>query len=62
MDVDAGRVVEGRASLEEVGTEILDRVVRVAAGEPTCSEALGHQEFCLTYKHFGPLGPACLPA
>lgn len=61
MDVDAGRIVEGRATLEEVGAEILDRIVRVAAGEPTCPEALGHQEFRLTYKHFGPLGPSCLP-
>jgi hypothetical protein len=28
---------------------------------PTKSEALGHQEFILTYKRFEPLGPACLP-
>ena len=27
----------------------------------TKSEALGHQEFILTYKSFEPLGPACLP-
>jgi hypothetical protein len=26
------------------------------------SEALGHQEFILTYKQFEPIGPACLPA
>ena len=29
--------------------------------EPTKSEALGHQEFVLGYKHFEPLGPACFP-
>ncbi len=28
----------------------------------TKSEALGHQEFILTYKSFEPIGPACLPA
>ena len=33
----------------------------IAAGAPTTSEALGHQEFILTYKSFEPIGPACLP-
>jgi altronate dehydratase large subunit len=62
MDVDAGRILEGRASLTEVGREIFDLVQRVGNGAPTRSEALGHQEFILTYKSFEPLGPACLPA
>ncbi len=61
MDVDAGRILEGRATLPEVGREIHALVQRVGNGEPTKSEALGHQEFILTYKHFEPLGPACLP-
>jgi len=61
MDVDAGRILEGDATIGEVGAEIVDLVARVAAGEPTRSEALGHQEFVLTYKHFEPLGPACFP-
>lgn len=62
MDVDAGRILEGRASLDEVGTEIRDLVVSLAQGARTKSEELGHQEFILTYKSFEPLGPACLPA
>ena len=62
MDIDAGRILEGRATLGEVGREIYDLIGRVANGEPTKSEALGHQEFILTYKSFEPLGPACLPA
>lgn len=61
MDVNAGRILEGKASLEDVGQEIFARVLRTAAGEPTASEALGHQEFILTYKSFEPIGPACLP-
>jgi len=60
MDVDAGRILEGRATLREVGTEIFDLVGRVAGGERTRSESLGHQEFILTYKSFEPLGPSCL--
>ncbi len=62
MDVDAGRILEGRAGLDEVGAEIAALVAAVAGGAPTCSEALGHQEFILTYKSFTPAGPACLPA
>ncbi|HEV7327968.1 MAG TPA: UxaA family hydrolase [Bosea sp. (in: a-proteobacteria)] len=62
MDVDAGRILEGRAGLDEVGTEIRDLVVSLAQGGRTKSEELGHQEFILTYKSFEPLGPACLPA
>ncbi len=62
MDIDAGRILEGGATLDDVGREIFDRVLAVAGGAPTASEALGHQEFILTYKSFEPIGPACLPA
>ena len=62
MDVDAGRILEGRATLDEVGTEIYDLLLDVANGKQTKSEALGHQEFVLTYKSFEPLGPACFPS
>jgi altronate dehydratase large subunit len=61
MDINAGRILDGRATLDEVGAEIYDRVLAVAAGERSCSESLGHQEFILTYKSFEPVGPACLP-
>ncbi len=62
MDVDAGRILEGRAALDEVGREIFDLILQVADGTPTVSERLGHREFILTYKSFEPIGPACLPA
>jgi altronate hydrolase len=45
MDVNAGRIADGEADLEEVGREIFDLVVRVASGERTCAERLGHKEF-----------------
>jgi altronate dehydratase large subunit len=61
MDVDAGRILEGRGNLDEVGVEIHDLVLDVARGKPTASEALGHQEFVLGYKSFEPVGPACHP-
>jgi altronate dehydratase large subunit len=62
MDVDAGRILEGRATLDEVGREILALSLGVARGAKTKSEELGHQEFVLTYKSFEPIGPSCLPA
>ncbi|WP_322048467.1 UxaA family hydrolase [Paraburkholderia sp. J67] len=62
MDVDAGRILEGRATLDEVGREVFDVTLDVARGARSKSEALGHQEFILTYKTFEPVGPACLPA
>ncbi len=51
----------GHATLDEVGQEIHDLVLATAAGKPTISEALGHQEFVLTYKSFEPISPNCLP-
>jgi altronate dehydratase large subunit len=62
MDINAGRILEGEAKLDEVGEEIYAKVLAVAAGERTVSETLGHHEFILTYKAFEPLGPSCLPA
>jgi altronate dehydratase large subunit len=62
MDVDAGRILNGAATLDDVGDEIYQAILDTASGEPTRSEALGHQEFILTYKTFEPLGPGCLPA
>ena len=61
MDVNAGRILSEGASVEEVGAEIFDLLARVAEGEITKSEDLGHTEFILTYKSFEPIGPACLP-
>src|SRR5579859_2896322 len=61
MDVDAGRILTGEATLDQVGEEIYAQILRAAAGERTCSEVMGHQEFILTYKSFEPVGPACLP-
>ncbi len=61
MDVNAGRILNGEATLEQVGTEIVELVASVANGAQSCSEALGHQEFILTYKQFEASGPGCFP-
>jgi len=61
MDINAGKILQLEASVDEVGEEIYDKVLDVASGTQSCSESLGHQEFVLTYKAFEPIGPACLP-
>jgi altronate dehydratase large subunit len=61
MDIDAGRILDGEATLDQVGEEIHDLVVAISGGRRSKSEELGHQEFILTYKSFEPIGPACLP-
>ena len=45
MDINAGRIADGDATVAEIGHEIFDFVLRVASGAHTCSERLGHQEF-----------------
>lgn len=61
MDVNAGRIIEGSATISEIGDEIHDLALRIANGEQSKSERLGHAEFILTYKSFEPIGPGCLP-
>lgn len=51
MDFDASRVLSGQLSLEEAGRELLEMVVRTAQGGESKSEALGHREYFLMYKH-----------
>jgi len=61
MDINAGAVLEGTTTLAEVGQSMYDQIIATAAGQPTASEELGHQEFIMTYKSFEPIGPGCLP-
>ncbi len=45
IDINAGRVILEEASLEEVGQEIFDMMIRVSNGDLTKAESLGHREF-----------------
>ncbi|HLS63096.1 MAG TPA: altronate dehydratase family protein [Ruania sp.] len=47
MDLNAGRIVDGTATLEEVGREIYETILAVASGTQTVSEELdiGQEEF-----------------
>ncbi|MEW6997722.1 UxaA family hydrolase [Colwelliaceae bacterium BS250] len=61
MDINAGKVINGQATIAQVGDEIFTLVQQVASGQQTKSEELGHQECIITYKRFEPIGPSCLP-
>jgi altronate hydrolase len=45
MDVNAGRIADGDDTVAGVGREIFEMLLRVASGEKTCAEKLGHKEF-----------------
>jgi len=45
MDINAGVIVDGEATLQEVGKGILNEIVEVASGKQTKAEILGHREF-----------------
>mgnify|MGYP000380353853 CR=1 FL=1 len=62
MDVNAGRILRGKSTLQEVGDEVYDHLIAVAGGAKTKSELLGHTEFVLTYKTPARPEPGCYPA
>ena len=41
MDINCGTVIDGEQSLEELGQAIFERILAIASGEPSKSEALG---------------------
>ncbi len=45
MDINAGRIADGDATVPEIGKEIFDFLLKVASGQRTCAERLGHKEF-----------------
>jgi altronate hydrolase len=51
MDFDAGRVLSGELTVDEAAQELRDLVIRVARGELSKPEALGHREYFVMYKH-----------
>ncbi|WP_428939744.1 UxaA family hydrolase [Fontivita pretiosa] len=51
MDFDAGRILSGELTMDQAADELLELVVRVASGQPSKPEALGHREYFVMYKH-----------
>jgi altronate dehydratase large subunit len=51
MDFDASRVLSGELSMSEAAHKLLEMIIYVAKGGHSKSEALGHREYFLMYKH-----------
>jgi altronate hydrolase len=52
MDINAGRIISGGASLNSISDEIISYIEDVIDGKESKSEALAHQEFSIGYKFF----------
>lgn len=51
MDVDAGRVLSGDISQDELSAEIAELVMAIARGKMSKSEEQGHKEYFIPYKY-----------
>ncbi len=47
IDMDAGPILEGTATIESVGEALFREIIEVASGKPTKAELLGHGEFAI---------------
>jgi altronate dehydratase large subunit len=47
MDINAGTIIEGKESIEEVGNRLFNEILEVASGKQTKAEILGHREFAI---------------
>ena len=54
MDFDAGRVLVGKCSMEELKEELKALVLKVASGTPSKAEGIGHREYFIPYKYQEP--------
>lgn len=51
MDFNAGRVLTGELTMQQAGRQLVDLLVRVASGEQSKPEMLGHREYFIMFKH-----------
>lgn len=47
MDIDAGKMLNGEATVQTLGSEIFQKIIQVASGEPVKAEETGHREFAI---------------
>jgi len=45
IDINAGSILDGEATIEEVGKQIFDELLKIASGKPCKAELNGHREF-----------------
>ena len=59
MDFNAGTTLEGAETMDACASRLADRVADIASSAPSKSEALGHREFHIIYKHQDRRTPPC---
>jgi len=47
MDINAGEIITGNKSVQDIGEKIFREIIRVASGKLTKNEILGHREFAI---------------
>jgi len=47
IDINAGTVIDGKETIEEVGKRIFKEIIKVASGKQTKAESLGYHEFAI---------------
>ncbi len=50
IDLDASGIIEGTSTIEHAGQKLLNLISRVADGQQTKAEQLGHREYFIPYK------------
>ncbi len=45
IDINAGKIIDNNISIQEMGQEIFEEIVKVCNGKQTKAEILGHREF-----------------
>jgi altronate hydrolase len=53
MDINCGRILDGELSVQEMGQQIFEQILRHASGEPTKSESLGLGDHEFVPWHMG---------
>jgi len=47
IDVNAGTIIDGKETIEQVGKRIFNEIIRAASGKRTKAESLGYREFAI---------------
>lgn len=50
VDIDAGRIVSGEMTIEDVGREVFQTILDVASGRKTCAERLGIHNYMAVFN------------
>ena len=53
MDINCGDIVDGKASIQDVGQQFFELILKTASGQPSKSEIFGYGDDEFAPWHFG---------